>query len=235
MKKMTWFATMTVWLATFCGYAADPQPLGDQRFQEQVKGIKAEPGAAERLRRAKDLCSRHPLSSLQVKAIALTLPDDGLRLEFATAAYPHTVDPENFYEVYDAFTAFSKVMRLHDRVREFSRPPAGPVVRLPEVVSEAELKDILQAIRNESFEQTRDKVARQIVNSSRKKFLSAQVKRLLECFDFENTKLEFAKFAFDFTQDPERYFLVNEAFTFAGSKEALSRHIASRTQTPERP
>jgi hypothetical protein len=210
--------------------AGEPATLNDRQFEEQLRGLKAERNETEKHRLARQWLSARPLSSLQVKAIAAHLNDENARLEFAAAAYPRTVDPENFYEVYDAFTTFSKVMRLHDRIQLLRQlpPPPAPVVVVPPSVTEAELKDILRAIRKEPFENTRSQMARQIVSSSRKQFLSSQIKDILGCFDFEPTRLEFAKFAYDYTLDQERYFLVNEAFSFSSSKDTLTRYLESK-------
>jgi len=226
MKKTA--CTLAIACVCIAAGRAGPPPLAEEPFQENLRTLRSEGSDAEKLRRAKDFVGRHPLSSLQVKAMAQRLPDDGARLEFATAAYPRTVDPENFYEVYDAFTTFSKVMRLHDRIRQFDRDPPVEVVERPQTITTDELKDIVKALRKESFDQTRSQLSRQIMSSSRKLFLAAQVKQILDCFDFEPTKLELAKYAYDYTVDREKYFLVNDAFSFDSSKQALSRYIESK-------
>jgi hypothetical protein len=77
----------------------------------------------DKLRSANDLIRAQRVSSLQVKTIVEKFRDENARLQFAIAAYPRVIDPENLYEVYDAFFTFSKVMRLHDATRGV-RPPA---------------------------------------------------------------------------------------------------------------
>jgi hypothetical protein len=47
-------------------------------------------------------------------------------------------------------------------------------------------------------------------------------------FDFENTKLDFAKFAYDRTYDRANYYKVNDAFEFESSIEDLNRYIGGR-------
>ncbi len=199
-------------------------------LEEKMRSLDAEQDKGEKLRRARDIIHAHRLSSLQAKAIAVRLGDDEARLEFATAAYPRVVDPENFYEVYDAFSTFSKVMRLHDRVQQFERVRTPPPVERPPSLSDQEFKEIMRALKRESFDQTRMQLARQIIGNSRKLFLSAQVRELLNCFDFEPSKLEIAKYAYDHTLDREKYFLVNEAFTFDNSTSELTRYVQSRDQ-----
>jgi hypothetical protein len=218
-----------VWLCVSAAVAADLAPLGEKPFQEKMSALNEERVDRDKLRRAHELAAYHLLSSLQVKAIAMRLPDDSTRLEFATAAYPRTVDPENFYEVYDAFTSFSKVMRLHDRVRQLNRPNPPPVAVAPVTVTDEEMKDILRVVKRESFDQTKAQLARQILSSSKKPFLATQIRGLLQCFDFEPTKLDVAKFAYDYTYDPERYFVVNDAFDFENTKQALARYLQSKT------
>jgi hypothetical protein len=234
-NKWLLLSGMVLWVAMRPA-AADP-PLNENRFQERLKGVAAESDPNEKLRRAKDLAGFHWLSSLQVKAIASRLPDDAARLEFATAAYPRTVDPENFYEVYDAFSSFSKVMRLHDRVRNFPSAPPPPIVAAPATVTEEELQEILRALRKASFDNSRQQTARQILAGSSKRFLSSQIKRVVDCFDFEPSRLEIAQFAYDFTLDREKYFLVNDAFTFDQTKVSLSRYLEAKNAgvPPKRP
>lgn len=203
-----------------------PRVPSEGVLKENLEAIDSAPQATEKLSRAKEAFRAQWLSSLQVKAIAARLPDDNARLDFAIAAYPRTLDPENFYEVYDAFNAHSKVFRLHDHIRAMRHPfPAAEVPR--QAVSPEDLKEILKSLRQEPFEQTRIKVAKQVFSSSKHGFLSAQVRQVLGTFDFEPSRLEVAKFAYAYTADPEKYFLVNEAFSFNPSKEELAKFIQS--------
>jgi hypothetical protein len=202
-------------------------PLDERQFQESINSLRRERNDSERLRQARQ--PHHRLSSRQVKEMAKLFADEQVRLEYAMAAYPQVVDPENFYEVYDAFTSFSKVMRLHDRVRQMREPAPGPGYRPePAFVGDEEFKDILKGIRNESFDNTRMRIAKQILSTSRKPFLASQVKAMLGAFDFDAGRLELAKFAYEYTFDKERYFVVNEAFSFDSAKNDLARYIESK-------
>lgn len=212
--------------------AADKTALNRAEFEAEVQTLETQRAGHERLRHAKDMVHRHWYSSQQVKAIALRLPDDDARLDFATSAYPRTIDPENFYDVYDAFTAFSKVFRLHDRIRSF--PGNAPVVAGPEPMNTQDFAPILKALKSEDFDPARIQLARQILASSRANFLSSQVRDMTKTFDFEPGKLEFAKLAFDYTIDREKYFLVNEAFDFMPTRQALSQYVQEKIRLPEK-
>lgn len=233
MKTTIWSVVLLLGACNPLLSAETTPVLNQAQFEQQMQSVLAEDEEPGKVRKAKELAERHWLSSLQVKAIAARLRDDDARLEFATAAYRRTIDPENFYEVYDAFTRFSKVLRLHDRIRQGPISPHPlPAEAPPAVVDEKALKTMLQALRKEPFENNRLQLARQIVSTSRDSFLSAQVRQLLGCFDFEPNRLEFAKFAFKYTADPEMYFVVQEAFSFAGTREELSRWVQQQSKGP---
>jgi hypothetical protein len=206
--------------------AQDRAVLEEGALGEKLRAIDSTAPTSEKILRAKEMTRVHWLSSLQVKAVASRLPDDAARLDFALAAYPRTLDPENFYEVYDAFASFSKVFRLHDRIRALAG--AVPVAVEPrQRVTPGDFKNILRTLRDEPFEPTRMTVAKQIFSTSKGAFLAGQVKQILETFTFEPSRLEFAKFAYRYTADPENYFVVNEAFVFSPSKQELASYIES--------
>lgn len=224
MKKLVY--ALVLGMALLARASAAEKTLEDDPFTEKYRRLQNERDDGEKHRQAEEMLRQHRFTSLQVKSIAQSMRNDDARFRFALMAYPRTVDPENFYEVYDAFSTFSKVMRLHDRIRELDRP-APPVVNLPRVLSDGEFKDVVKSLRRETFDNTRSQVARQIITSSRAMFLSSQVKQMMDCFDFEPAKLELAKLAYEFTFDKDKYYLVNEAFSFDSNKQALARYIES--------
>ena len=56
----------------------------------------------------------------------------------------------------------------------------------------------------------------------------SQVKEIILQFTFEQTRLDFAKYAYDRTYDVGNYFKVNDTFTFESSTEELNDYIDSR-------
>ena len=221
-------ACLATWLLASPAVAQSQPPLLENDFRRELNRVEsaAEP---ERLPAARGLLGRGWMSSQQVKAVAVSLPNDDARLQFALAAYPRTVDPENFYEVYDAFRAFSKVFRLHDGISGVNGgaiplpPPAVPLL------TESEFKDMLRTLKNEDFDDKRLTLARQIVTSARGRLQSNQVREMLKLFSFDDRRLELAKAAYGSVTDPWAYHVVNEAFDFATNREALARYIQERT------
>lgn len=83
-----------------------------------------------------------------------------------------------------------------------------------------------QSIKSQSFSDSKMRVAKQVARNNC--LLSTQVKTLLGEFSFETDKLEFAKFAFDYTYDRGNYYKVNDAFSFESSIEDLENFLQGR-------
>ena len=83
-----------------------------------------------------------------------------------------------------------------------------------------------RSINAKSFEDSKLTMAKQVTKAN---CLTAdQVKSIMDAFDFESTKLEFAKFAYDYTYDRGNFFKVNDAFDFESSIEELDEYIQGR-------
>jgi len=80
-----------------------------------------------------------------------------------------------------------------------------------------------QTIANADFSSDKQTIAKQIVNSNC--LTAQQVKEIASLFDFEDGKLEFAKFAYTHTYDVENYFIINDIFDFSSSIEELDNYI----------
>lgn len=80
-----------------------------------------------------------------------------------------------------------------------------------------------QSISSKSFEDSKLSIAKQVFMSNC--LLSSQVREIMQLFSFEDTKLDFAKFAYGLTFDPGNYFKVNDAFQFESSIDDLNEYI----------
>lgn len=114
-------------------------------------------------------------------------------------------------------------------------PPPTQVIYLPGYsgkvgcpvpMSKEDFNDLNATISSKTFEETKFTIAKQVLND-RCLFVS-QVKQIIMQFTFEQTRLDFAKYAYDRTYDVGNYFKVNDAFTFESSTEELNDYIDSR-------
>ena len=81
------------------------------------------------------------------------------------------------------------------------------------------------SINSKTFEESKMTIAKQILNNNC--LLSGQVREIMLLFTFEDSRLDFAKYAYGRTYDIGNYYKVNDAFTFESSIEDLDSYISS--------
>jgi hypothetical protein len=115
-------------------------------------------------------------------------------------------------------------------------PPPPPVPRsyvpgytgpigCPIPMSNIDFADYKTSISTKSFEESKLTIAKQALNSNC--LMSLQVKEVMLLFSFEQTRLDFAKYAYKHTHDIGNYFKINDAFTFESSIDELNSYISS--------
>jgi hypothetical protein len=93
----------------------------------------------------------------------------------------------------------------------------------PWPMSDGDFANARNAVNAKSFEDTKLTMAKQIFDHNC--LLSAQVRDMMDTFDFEATKLEFAKYAYGRTFDIGNYYKVNDVFDFESSISDLNAYI----------
>ena len=93
-------------------------------------------------------------------------------------------------------------------------------------VSDSEFNDFMQGMNAKTFADSKMIVAKQFTQANC--VTSKQVSQVMKAFDFEDDRLDFAKFAHDYTFDQHNYYMVNEAFQFEMTIEELDQYIQSK-------
>lgn len=81
----------------------------------------------------------------------------------------------------------------------------------------------LRVISADNFDDKRLESAKYIIKSN--SMSARQIARICTLFNFEANKLEFAKFAYPYCVDRNRYFIVDEVFNFSASRDELHKYI----------
>ncbi len=90
-------------------------------------------------------------------------------------------------------------------------------------MSDAEFSRAKESISSKSFEDSKMSVAKQITRGNC--LTALQVKEIMQLFSFEDSRLEFAKFAYKFTFDKRNYYMVNDAFQFEMTIDELDEFL----------
>lgn len=102
--------------------------------------------------------------------------------------------------------------------------PVGCVGSYP--MGATDFASALSTVKGQGFDETRLKTAKQIAGGN---CLSTnQIVDICKVFGFEQTKLDFAKFAYDHCTEPKNYFKINNVFGFSSSVDELTDYISGR-------
>ena len=102
--------------------------------------------------------------------------------------------------------------------------PVGCVGAYP--MSSGDFSSALSTVKNQGFDETRLKTAKQIAGGN---CLSTnQISEICKVFGVEETKLDFAKFAYDHCTEPKNYFKINNVFGFSSSVDDLTDYISGK-------
>ncbi|MCB9187044.1 MAG: DUF4476 domain-containing protein [Flavobacteriales bacterium] len=81
----------------------------------------------------------------------------------------------------------------------------------------------LESIKAQWFDSDRIRVAKQIIRTN--PISSQQIAEIMQLMSFESSRLEIAKFSYQFATDRENFFIVNDVFWFSSSVRELDRFI----------
>lgn len=84
----------------------------------------------------------------------------------------------------------------------------------------------LATIKKQGFDDTKLKIAKQIADANC--LNTNQITQICQTFGFEDNKLDFAKFAYDYCVEPKNYFKLNSIFSFSSNVDDLTDYIQSR-------
>jgi hypothetical protein len=90
-------------------------------------------------------------------------------------------------------------------------------------ITDAEFKKQLKTITDAGFDETKLKMAKMLVDGNC--LNAAQVKTVMDAFGFDESKLDFAKYAYHKVLDLANYLTVTEALDFDASKDELLDYI----------
>jgi hypothetical protein len=96
---------------------------------------------------------------------------------------------------------------------------------VPACMSSYDFMALKSTVANASFDDTRLSICKQVISASN--VSSDQVYELMNLLTFESNKLDLAKFAYSRVVDKNRFYVVNNAFTFSSSVDELNRYISS--------
>ena len=105
----------------------------------------------------------------------------------------------------------------------FMPPLPEPIPPMTFGMGPEDYEDACQLISDEAFDSSRLTVAKQVVSAN--PMTANQILGICKLFSFESNKLNFAKYAYGYCVDQNKYYLLNDAFSYESSKRELDEFI----------
>ena len=96
----------------------------------------------------------------------------------------------------------------------------------PSCMTAGNFNAAMATIKGQNFEKARLQTAKQVITAN---FLTVdQIIKIANTFNFEDNKLKFSKYAYDFCIEPRNYSKLNRIFSFSSNVDELSDYVQSR-------
>ncbi len=201
--------------------------ISNDDFAQIKAAVSSQSSDTKKLEEATKFASRASFSAAQVKEIVELFIFEENRLEFAKAAYPKTLD-KGSYEVVKASLEKESREALDAYIKtapkaEQTTDATATVSTKPSELSADDFAALLKKIKGQSLESHKLDKAKIVVD--RAKVNTTQIKQIVELMDKEETRLEFAKYAYPRTLDKDNYEVVRKTLYKSTSRYSLDRFI----------
>ena len=165
------------------------------------------------------------MTTAQIIRVAESFDYDSNRIKFLKNSYRNCVDRHNFFMVLNTLDYNSSREKIIDFVLDIKEDMLRET-DLVRKVSSSDMTNILKALKNESFDSTRGKLARMIVCGSL--LTSRQIADMAKTFSFDSKRYDFLLYAYEFCSDPQNYVVAANTLEYRSNKENLIKKISRR-------
>ena len=165
------------------------------------------------------------MTSEQIIRVANYFDYDSNRVKFLMNAYRNCVDRYNYYMVLGTLDYSSS----REKVIKYVLEEKEDMLRETDMVrkvSNSDMSNIIKALKNETYDSTRGKLAKMIVCGSM--LTSRQIADMAKTFKFESDRRDFLEYAYMFCADPQNYVVAIDTLKFSSDRNDLMRFISRR-------
>lgn len=201
-------------------------PIREDEFMKLARQVISNTSEMNRTLILSQIAHNNCLSVSQTMKLSSLLQSEDNRLNFFSDAISSVFDLDNLPFGAQMFAHIPNKARYNDLIsKPFPSPqPIGPQ---PCLVPHEDFTQIMASIKKESFNNTKITLAKQILRS-KQCFSVNQVKEMIKLFSFDDSKLEIAKYAWDYTIDRDNYYQVADVFSFSSNKEKLMKFLEEK-------
>lgn len=240
---------------------ACPNAISSMQFQQLRRNVSSQIQSMQRFNTALRITQTTCLNTAQLLDLLSFFSEDGERLELCIAAYPRIVNPQDVYDVYNAFAYFSSAFRFHDYVQNQlvvrpNSPVLQPISTIPvqinfpplnypdalayqgvrycaTPISEADYLIYLREIAKSPDETSRIEGLRQM--QAAMCLSTAQCMKMTTLLMVENNRLEFLRNAYTKVYDEGNFEQATQVFGHVPNQVALREYIRVTRATIRQP
>ena len=201
-------------------------PIREDDFVKLARQVMLNKSDINRSMMLNEIARNNCLSVAQAMKFSSLLGSEESRLSFFYEVIPGIFDLGNLHFGVQMFALKSNRGKYNEMINQ-PISPQPPVGSGPCYVSPEEFSQAIISIRKESFNNTKLVLAKQILRS-KKCFTTTQIKEIAKLFSFDDTRLELAKFAWEYTIDRENYYQVADVFSFTSHKDQLLKFLEGK-------
>lgn len=195
-------------------------PINENDFRRLTRQVNQNTNEQNKLNMLMQMVENNCMSVSQIMKIATLLDNEYNRMTLVKRAIPSIYDLANLQFGMQLFT-LAQTRNEYNRLLQQNN--SGPQQCQ---VSDIQLREMIQLIKKQNMDNAKLSQAKTIMQSN-PCFLTGQVREIMRAFNFDNGKLDLAKFALEFTLDRENYYKLVDEFTFSTTKEDFNNFLKS--------
>lgn len=163
------------------------------------------------------------MTTAQITRVSNYFDYDSNRIKFLKKAYRNCVDRYNYYMVLSSLDYNSSRENIIKFVLENEEEMMRDGAPLRKV-SNAEMSDIVKALKNEAYDSTRSKLAKMIICGNL--FTSRQIADMAKTFSYDSNREDFLLYAYRNCTDPQNYVVAANTLQYSSNRNNLMRKIS---------
>ncbi len=219
--------------ANYQGTIKCNSPVNENTFMQMAQEVFNFNDENARVGRLNELLQSNCYTTSQVMRFASLIAENN-RLSYLKIAYNKVFDANNYNQTTQLFLNQANQQSILTFIQQdggfVPNNPSNPVNPNPACsVPNADFEDMRTRINKESFPNTRLNLAKTIIRT-RTCFSVTQIRTLVTLMRQDNERLDLAKFAYDYCNQPERinYFQLSDVFTFNRAKEDFMAFLQTK-------
>lgn len=206
-------------------------PISESVFQSIAIRIRSLQNENMRFNAVRQAVQSNCLAVSQLMRLVSLLNNENNRLDAMRLSYPNIYDAGNLPTASQVFQNRVNYQQWEAFLQQnqLNNPNNNTLPGSVCAVSNNDYANIVQSIRRENISDNRMRVAKNITRNYNC-FSVEQVRGIVKLFNFDDQRLEIAKFLYEYTSIEERrqYFMVANEFSFSGTRQELQEFINSQ-------